>query len=117
MEQTNKIIIGITVGVAVGIVLSCCAFFAVRFCRKRAPPSLSSRELNTSSLPIRANGIDSSIDSSASLSIGYDLEDVLNRNKYWGQRKHQEKDLFSSFSGIPRYLHKYALEPGDFPLR
>lgn len=107
MGQTDKIIIGVTVGVAVGIVLSCCAFFAVRFCRKRAPPSLSSRELSsTASLPIRANGIDSSIDSSASLSIGYDPEDVPNRNNYWGHRKHQERDLFSSFSGIPRYLYK-----------
>lgn len=106
MGQTDKIIIGVTVGVAAGIVLSCCAFFVVRFCRKRAPPSVSSREFNTASLPIRANGIDSSIDSSASLSIGYDLEDVPNRTKYWGQRKHQERDLFSSFSGIPRYVYK-----------
>ncbi|XP_020590723.1 calcium/calmodulin-regulated receptor-like kinase 2 [Phalaenopsis equestris] len=106
MGQTDKIIIGVTVGVAVGIILSCCAFFASRFCRKRAPPSLSSRELNTPSLPIRENGFDSSIDSSASLSIHYDPEDVPNKSNYWGQRKHQERDLFSSFSGIPRYLYK-----------
>lgn len=106
MGQTDKIIIGVTVGVAVGIVLSCCAFFVIRFCRKRVPPSLSSRDLSNASLPIRANGIDSSIDSSVSLSISHDPEDLPNRGNYWGQRKHQERDLFSSFSGIPRYLYK-----------
>ncbi|PKU87540.1 calcium/calmodulin-regulated receptor-like kinase 2 [Dendrobium catenatum] len=106
MGQTDKIIIGVTVGVAVGIVLSCCAFFAVRLCRKRVPRSLSSRDLSNASLPIRANGIDSSMDSSVSLSISHDQEDLPNRSNYWGQRKHQERDLLSSFSGIPRYLYK-----------
>ncbi|KAH0459084.1 hypothetical protein IEQ34_011898 [Dendrobium chrysotoxum] len=106
MGQTDKIIIGVTVGVAVGIVLSCCAFFAIRLCRKRVPRSLSSRDLSNASLPMRANGIDSSMDSSVSLSISHDPEDLPNRSNYRGQRKHQERDLFSSFSGIPRYLYK-----------
>lgn len=109
MAQTDKIIIGVTVGVAVGIVLSCCTFFAVKFCRNRDSPGQSSRELRTSSLPIRANVIDSSIDSSASHStfdIEPGLQHVPNKSNYWGRKKHPERDLFSSHSGIPRYLYK-----------
>ncbi|KAK8968939.1 putative leucine-rich repeat receptor-like serine/threonine-protein kinase [Platanthera guangdongensis] len=109
MPQTEKIIIGVTVGVAVGIILSCCTFFAVRFCGKREPRSESSRDLRTASLPIRANGIDSSLDSSSSFSTlenGPDLQHMPNRSNYRGLKKHTERDLFSSLSAIPRYLYK-----------
>ncbi|KAG0473696.1 hypothetical protein HPP92_015045 [Vanilla planifolia] len=109
MGQTDKIIIGVTVGVVAGVVLSCCAFLAVRFFRKRAHLNQSSRDPYPASLPIHANGLDSSIDSSASLStVGVvpDEQHVPNQSTYWGQRKHQERNLFTSLSGIPRYLYK-----------
>ncbi|KAG1327460.1 calcium/calmodulin-regulated receptor-like kinase 2 [Cocos nucifera] len=105
-EPTNIIVIWIPVGVAIGILVAFCAYIATRFYRKRSHVQQQPNELPAASLPIRANGIGTSIDSSASLSVSDVLHQTGNRNTYWGQRGHQNKDLFASMSGIPRYSYK-----------
>ncbi|ONK69391.1 uncharacterized protein A4U43_C05F22370 [Asparagus officinalis] len=107
-NQTNIIIIGVSVGVAVGILVASCAFIAIRFYRKRSHVQNRSVE-SASTLPIRVNGIDASIDSSASIAvseIGHGLHDIGKKNHYWGRRGNPSKDLLHSLSGIPRYVYK-----------
>lgn len=108
-HETNIIIIGVTVGVAIGILVASCAFIAIRLYRKRSDVVYRSREFSGATLPIRANGIDASIDSSASISvsdIGHSLHLVGKANTHWNLRRHQGKDALSSLSGIPIYLFK-----------
>lgn len=107
-NQTNIIIVGVSVGVAVGILVAACAFIVIRFYRKRSNVQHRSNE-SAASLPIRVNGIGASIDSSASISvsgIGHDLQHVGKANPYWGRRRNQNKDLLHSLSSIPRFLYK-----------
>lgn len=109
VNQTNIIIIGVSVGVTIGILIAACAFIAVRFYRKRSHVQHRSNE-SAASLPIRVNGIGASIDSSASISvseIGHDLRHTGRTNPYWGRRGNQNKDILHSLSGIPKYLYKY----------
>ncbi|KAJ0986800.1 hypothetical protein J5N97_005156 [Dioscorea zingiberensis] len=101
----NIMIIGISVGVAVGILVVSCAFIAVRMYKKRSQVQHRSTDLGPT-LPIRANGLGASIDSSASLSyseVGCNSH-LAKQGPYWGQRGIQNKDLRAS--GIPRYLYK-----------
>ncbi|XP_073113228.1 calcium/calmodulin-regulated receptor-like kinase 2 isoform X2 [Elaeis guineensis] len=105
-NRTDIIVTGVSVGVAIGILVAFCAYIAIRFYRKHSHVRQQPNELSAASLPIRANGIGTSIDSSASLSVSDVLHQTGNRNTYWGQRGHQNKDLFVSISGIPRYSYK-----------
>lgn len=107
MSNQIEVILGVSVGVAVGILVAFCAYIAIRFYRKHSHVRQQPNELSAASLPIRANGVGTSIDSSASLSVADGLHQMGNRNTYWGQRGHQNKDLFASMSGIPRYSYKY----------
>jgi len=110
-NQTDIIIIGVSVGVTVGILVASCAFIAVRFYRKRSHVQQHSNE-SVASLPIRVNGMGASIDSSASTTvseIGPDWQHAAKANPYWGRRGNQSKDFLHSLSGIPRYLYKYVL--------
>ncbi|XP_008788929.1 calcium/calmodulin-regulated receptor-like kinase 2 [Phoenix dactylifera] len=106
VDQTNIIIIGVSVGVTFGILVAFCAYIAIRFYRKHSHVQQQPNELSAASLPIRANGVGTSIDFSASLSVSDGLHQMETRNTYWGQRGHQNKDLFASMSGIPRYSYK-----------
>ncbi|KAJ0986823.1 hypothetical protein J5N97_005179 [Dioscorea zingiberensis] len=90
----NIMIIGISVGVAVGILVVSCAFIAVRMYKKRSQVQHRSTDLGPT-LPIRENGLGASIDSSASLSyseVGCNSH-LAKQGPYWGQRGIQNKDL------------------------
>ncbi|XP_073010406.1 calcium/calmodulin-regulated receptor-like kinase 2 [Typha latifolia] len=109
MDNETKIVIGVTVGVAIGILVAIFAFIIARFYRKRANVQQSLRELSSPSLPIRTNGVNASVDSSVSLSVSesvHDLEYGVKKNTFWGGRRQQDRDIFSSMSGIPRYSYK-----------
>jgi hypothetical protein len=111
MDNETKIVIGVTVGVAIGILVAIFAFIIARFYRKRTNVQQSLRELSSPSLPIRTNGVNASVDSSVSLSVSesvHDLEYSPKKNTFWGGRRQQDRDLFSSMSGIPRYSYKYV---------
>ncbi|KAM0941725.1 putative protein kinase RLK-Pelle-LRR-I-2 family [Dioscorea sansibarensis] len=103
--QMKIIIIGVSVGVAVGILVVSCALIAVRIYKKRSQDQHRSTDFGPT-LPMRANGLGASIDSSTSLSysdVGCNFHPAK-RGVYRGRRGIQNKDL--SASGIPRYLYK-----------
>ncbi|WOL12326.1 calcium/calmodulin-regulated receptor-like kinase 2 [Canna indica] len=104
VSQTYKIVIGVSVGIAIGILIGCGALIVIRLYKKR---QFRSREPSSPTLPIRANGINTSIDSSASISVSDanpSKQIMAKRNGQWNV--HQNKDLFASLSGIPRYSYK-----------
>lgn len=103
------VVIGISVGVAIGLLLAVCSFFGLRWYRKRSHlRQNSTARSSVSSLPIRTNGLGASIDSSASISssISVNISDMpaaITPRSWWN---HQNKDAFASNSGIPRYSYK-----------
>lgn len=101
-NQTYKIIIGVSVGIAVGILIGCGALIVIRLYKKRSYDHHQSRDLSISSVPIRVNGVNTSIDSSATLS-GSGTNSGF---QYMAKRNANTKDLFASLSGIPRYSYK-----------
>lgn len=113
--QTYKIVIGVSVGIAIGILIGCGALIVIRIYRKRFNGQIQSKDLSTATLPIRANGINTSIDSSASISvsdINLSKQYMAKRNAHWNL--HQNKDLSSSLSAIPRYSYKYVIHNFSF---
>ncbi|THU67421.1 hypothetical protein C4D60_Mb05t24450 [Musa balbisiana] len=101
-NQTYKIIIGVSVGIAVGILIGCGALIVIRLYKKRSYDQHQSRDLSIASVPIRVNGVNTSIDSSATLS-GSGTNSGF---QYMAKRNANTKDLFASLSGIPRYSYK-----------
>ncbi|XP_042406036.1 calcium/calmodulin-regulated receptor-like kinase 2 [Zingiber officinale] len=106
-NQTLKIAIGVSVGVVVGILIGCGVLIFMRLYRKRSWGRLHPKNVISTTLPIHANGVHTSIDSSASISVSHVDSDKLyveKRNAHWNPQ--QNKDLFTSLSAIPRYSYK-----------
>ncbi|XP_077237648.1 protein kinase superfamily protein [Tasmannia lanceolata] len=108
-HQADLVIIGITVGVAIGILAAACAFFGIRLYRKRSRLQHHANESHVTTLPIRTNGIETSIDSCASVPDSqavHDSQHSAKRNNHWSWWGHHDSDIFASTSGIPRYSYK-----------
>ncbi|CAK9175806.1 unnamed protein product [Ilex paraguariensis] len=108
VHKADLVIIGISVGVAVGIVIACLVFFGVRWYKKRGHLQRCGNERSIAILPIRTNGLGTSVDVSACLSNsvavkGADDSVKNSQHSWWSSRS---KDRLASASGIPRYLYK-----------
>ncbi|XP_058115170.1 calcium/calmodulin-regulated receptor-like kinase 2 [Magnolia sinica] len=110
MHQTELVIVCVTVGVAFGILAASGTFIAVRLYRKRSRLQNHSNENGVTTLPIRANGIGTSMESSVSLShsdVFHGSPHLAKKSTQWSWwGSHDNKDMFSSVSGIPRYSYK-----------
>lgn len=106
-SQMLKITLGVSLGVAIGILIGCGALIFLRLYRKRSGRQLLPRDVSSATLPIRANGVNVSIDSSVSISVS----NIDSGKQYMAKRNapQQNKDLFASLSAIPRYSYKYAV--------
>ncbi|XP_019185409.1 PREDICTED: calcium/calmodulin-regulated receptor-like kinase 2 [Ipomoea nil] len=104
VHKADLVIIGVSVGVAVGILLASLAFFCVYWYKKRAHLRRCANERSLATLPIRANGFGVSIDLSASISAkGPENVAKSSQQSWWS---HPSKDRFASASGILRYAYK-----------
>nr|GME08233.1 calcium/calmodulin-regulated receptor-like kinase 2 [Ipomoea batatas] len=104
VHKADLVIIGVSVGVAVGILLASLAFFCVCWYKKRAHLRRCANERSLATLPIRANGFGASIDLSASISAkGPENVAKSSQQSWWS---HPSKDRFASASGILRYAYK-----------
>lgn len=110
VRKADLVIIGISVGLAVGIIIASLVFFGIRWYKKRAHLRRCANDRSASTLPIRRNGLNASIDSSASLSDsmtkGSDQPVQKPQNSWWNN---PSKDRFASVSGILRYTYKYVI--------
>ncbi|CAA0820309.1 Probable leucine-rich repeat receptor-like serine/threonine-protein kinase [Striga hermonthica] len=110
VRRADLVIIGISVGLAVGVLTATIVFLAICWYRKRTRLSRCTTDGSAATLPIRPNGLNASIDSSASLSKSLNVTEsyYLNpkpRNSWW--TKHGKDPLTSaSASGILRYNYK-----------
>lgn len=110
VRQTDLVIIGVSAGLALGILISCLIFFGIRWCKKRsAHLRLSANESSVTTLPIRTNGLGTSTDFSASLnsSIATSRSESIKKSSHFSWSP-QNKDRFASASGILKYSYKYA---------
>ncbi|XP_017411213.1 calcium/calmodulin-regulated receptor-like kinase 2 isoform X2 [Vigna angularis] len=109
VRQTDLVIIGVSAGLALGILISCLIFFGIRWCKKRsAHRRLSANESSVTTLPIRTNGLGTSTDFSASLnsSIATSRSENIKKSSHFNWWSHQNKDRFASASGILKYSYK-----------
>lgn len=108
MSQSDFIIIGVSVGFALVILLASLAFFGIRWYEKHAHLRRCANERSVTTLPIRMNGLDTSTDFSASLSISIasGASENHQKNSPFNWRSHQNKEWLASASGIPRYSYK-----------
>ncbi|KAM7516669.1 hypothetical protein LguiA_006252 [Lonicera macranthoides] len=112
VRKADLVIIGISVGVAVGIIIASLVYFGIQW-YKKCTHLFQRRASDTgvSVVPIRTNGIDTSIDISASLSNSvtvrgsdYPVPAKTSHQSWWNN--HHSKDRFASGSGLPRYSYK-----------
>ncbi|KAE9612603.1 hypothetical protein Lal_00005783 [Lupinus albus] len=108
VRQADLVIIGVTVGLALGILISCLIFFGIRWYKKHANIRRSANENSVTTLPIRTNGLETSTDFSASItsSMGMSRSGNVHTNSHFSWWSHQSKDRFASPSGIPKYSYK-----------
>ncbi|KAL1538834.1 Calcium/calmodulin-regulated receptor-like kinase 2 [Salvia divinorum] len=107
VQKADLVIIGICVGLAAGILIASLVFFGIRWYRKRARLRQRENERSPSTLPIRRNGLNTSVDFSASLSSSVTngpTEPVQKPQHSWWNN--HNKDRFASVSGILRYSYK-----------
>ncbi|KAK4747537.1 hypothetical protein SAY87_014123 [Trapa incisa] len=113
MDKADLVIIGVTVGLALGLLIAILIYCVIRWYKKHAHLGRCSNERSITTLPIRMNGQDASIDFSASISssvahLGKEKESHQKKNSpfsLWSS-KHQNKDWLTSASGILRYPYK-----------
>lgn len=110
VRQTNLVIIGVSAGLALGILISCLIFFGIRWYKKRSHLSRSASEPSVTTLPIRTNGLGTSTDFSASLSssVATSMSENVQNNSHFTWWNHKRKDRFASASGILKYSYKYV---------
>ncbi|CAL0317346.1 unnamed protein product [Lupinus luteus] len=108
VHQADLVIIGVTVGLALGILISCLIFFGIRWYKKHANIRRPANENSLTTLPIRTNGLETSTDFSASItsSMGMSISENVHQNSHFSWWSHQSKDRFTSPSGIPKYSYK-----------
>ncbi|URE15117.1 STYKc, partial [Musa troglodytarum] len=108
LSQTFNITLSIAVGILIG---GCGALIVIRLYQKHSHGQHQPKEERVSSLPICANGVNTSIDSSASLSVlsvsdtNPGLQCMAKRNAHWNLKRN--KDVSASLSGVPRYSYSY----------
>ncbi|CAA3014667.1 calcium calmodulin-regulated receptor-like kinase 2 [Olea europaea subsp. europaea] len=102
VQKANLVIIGISVGLAVGILVASLVFFAICWCKKRA------HLRSVATLPIQTNGLGTIIESIASLpnSVTVKESEYLAKKPRYSWWNNLRKDQFVSTSGIPRYSYK-----------
>ncbi|KAG5535244.1 hypothetical protein RHGRI_023132 [Rhododendron griersonianum] len=107
-HKGELVVIGISVGVALGIFIAVLAFLGICWFKKRSHLQNANNDHSGMILPIRTNGLGSSIDSSASLSDSEYVtgSDYLPKGSHFSWWSYRSKDGLASASGIPRYLYK-----------
>lgn len=110
VPKADLVIIGISVGVALGVLIAALIFFGIRWYQKRANLQQCANERSLTTLPIRTNGLGTSTDFSASLSTAIPIQgsEKLQKSSPLSWWNNQNKDRFPSASGILRYSYKYA---------
>ncbi|KAF3785060.1 Calcium/calmodulin-regulated receptor-like kinase 2 [Nymphaea thermarum] len=103
MANQFNLIVGLCVGLAIGLLAAICAFIIIRLYRKRSQLGRQTSE-SGASLPVHANGIDSSLVSSIAESSFESPSKAMHNHWPW-QGNHDKKLLFSG-SGIPSYPYK-----------
>ncbi|KAL1291662.1 hypothetical protein HN51_060200 [Arachis hypogaea] len=108
VRQADLVILGVSVGLALGILISCAIFFGIRWYKKRVNIGPSANENSVTTLPIRTNGLGTSTDISASItsSIAPSRYDNVQKNSHFGWWSNQSKDRFASASGILKYSYR-----------
>jgi len=105
------VVIGISVGLALGILIASLVFFGIRWYKRRAYLRRCSNDRSLPTLPIRMNGLGTSNDFSDSLANSITIQGTEHPQKssqvssWWN---HHSKDRFASASGILRYSYKYV---------
>ena len=111
VPKGDFVVIGISVGLALGILIASLAFFGLRWYKRRAYLRRCTNDRSLPTLPIRMNGLGTSNDFSASLANSITIPGKGNPQKssqvssWWN---HHSKDRFASASGILRYSYKYV---------
>ncbi|XP_030953251.1 calcium/calmodulin-regulated receptor-like kinase 2 [Quercus lobata] len=110
VNQAGLVTIGISVGLALGILIAFLVFRGIRWYRKRAHLRRCANEhsIPSTTLPIRTNGLGTSTEFSASLtnSITIQGSEQLHKSSQLSWWKSQNKDGIASPSGILRYSYK-----------
>ncbi|KAK8631189.1 hypothetical protein V6N13_079948 [Hibiscus sabdariffa] len=111
VHKADLVVIGISVGLALGILIASLVFFGLRWYRKYVKLRRSS-ERSVTVLPIRTNGFGTSTDISSSLSNSVAVEVAEYHQKsspksWWSPRsKDRIASASASASGLPKYSYK-----------
>ncbi|KAH7532805.1 hypothetical protein FEM48_Zijuj04G0061100 [Ziziphus jujuba var. spinosa] len=107
-HKADLVIIGISVGLALGLLVALLIFYGIRWYKNHAHLRRCANERSVTALPIRTNGFGTSTDFSASLSnpVPIQVSEIQHKNSLSSWWNHHNKDRFTSVSGILRYSYK-----------
>lgn len=113
-NSADLVIVGISVGVALGILIAALAFFGIWWYRKRYHNQQHINQRSVASSQRQINGSNSSVDSNTSFSHSVDIDGIATepascQPSWWAR---QRKDQIISTSGIPRYSYKCVFYVG-----
>ncbi|KAL0377640.1 UNVERIFIED_CONTAM: Calcium/calmodulin-regulated receptor-like kinase [Sesamum radiatum] len=106
VHKADLVIIGISVGLAAGILIASLVFFGICWYKRRAHFRRCANDRSAATLPIRTNGLNTSIDSSAPLSSSVTIKGNLIQKPQHLWWNNHSKDRLASVSGILRYSYK-----------
>ncbi|XP_050226640.1 calcium/calmodulin-regulated receptor-like kinase 2 [Mercurialis annua] len=108
VHETDLVAIGVSAGLALGILIAALLFFGIRWYKNRANLRRCANERSLTTLPIRTNGLGTSTDFSESLahSINIQVSEKSEKSSQFSWWNHHSKERFTSASGILRYSYK-----------
>ncbi|KAE9619952.1 hypothetical protein Lal_00040389 [Lupinus albus] len=113
-HQVHLLIIGVTFGLVLGILIVCLIFFCIRCYKKdsnirqSANDASVTTDTSVTTLPIRTNGLETSIDFSASITSSTTMSrsENVQKDSNFSCWSRQSKDRFAKSPGIPKYSYK-----------
>ncbi|KGN52533.1 calcium/calmodulin-regulated receptor-like kinase 2 [Cucumis sativus] len=107
-QRADLVIIGISVGLALGILIALLVFYVIRWYRKNVYLRRCTNDRSLGTIQIQTNGLDASTELSASLSGSIDFRgsEKLHKDSWSLWRNHHHKDIVASASGVLKYPYK-----------
>lgn len=107
-HKANLVIIGVSVGLALGVLIAIVVFLVTWWYKKHAHLRKLSNDRSIATLPIRTNGLETSTEFSASISSSFATQrpEHQQKNSKYAWWNNHSKERFSSPSGLPKYSYK-----------
>ncbi|KAF2299269.1 hypothetical protein GH714_031163 [Hevea brasiliensis] len=115
VNESDLVIIGVSAGLALGILIASLVFFGIRWYKNHAHLRQCANERSLTTLPIRINGLETSTDFSASLTNSITIQQLEQPHKsshfFWWNHHSKDRDIQKATQNFTTVLGQGSFGP------